>query len=113
MDFGRYMARLLDFFTTNRGFRNEVRNQTYRNLQPALRRKGIEKKNRPVLDALSQFLVGEVALKCYLGNEFIVDVEYGVAAEMELMKSIYRLHYRDICDLVQRQLEFVPVGAHV
>jgi hypothetical protein len=112
IEFSRYLARFLDLFTTNRGFRSEVRNQTYRNLQPVLRSKGIEKKNRPVLDMLSEFLVREIALKCYLGNESIADVEYGLAPEMKLMQSICSLHYAGIADLVHRQLEFVQVAAY-
>jgi hypothetical protein len=111
-DFARYLACFLDLFGTNRRFRSEVRNQTYRNLQPILRRKGIEKKNRPVLDALSEFLVREIALKCFLGNESVAKFEYALAPQMELMQSIYALRYPEVGELVCQQLEFVRVNSH-
>lgn len=111
-DFARYLKDFLDLFAANRRFQSEVRNQTYRNLQPVLRRKGIEKKDRSVLNALSEFLVREIALKCFLGNESIVGVEYALAPQMELMQSLYALRYCEVGELVHRQLEFVQVDLH-
>ena len=111
-DFARYVACFLDLFSTNRRFRSEVRNQTYRNLQPVLRRKGIEKKDRSALNALGEFLVREIAFKCFLGNESIATFEYGLAPQMEVMHSVHELRYPQVGELVGRQLEFVHVNWH-
>jgi hypothetical protein len=111
-DFAPYLACFLDLFAGNRRFRSEVRNQTYRNLQPVLRRKGIEKKDRPVLNALSEFLLREIALKCFLGNESMVNVEYGLAPQMEVMQSIYSFRYPEASELVRRQVDFVQVNSY-
>jgi len=102
---------LLRIYETNPSFRRHVLNQTYRNLQPLLNRKGIHRwRGSTSLERLSQYLIDEIAMKLTAGIDNLATVEYGPGLEeMDICKAIYAMRYPELESLAQRPLKYVPV----
>jgi len=86
-------------------------NQTYRNLQPALNRKGIRTwRNEPVVVRLADYLIVELALKLCVTRSGVADVEYGAAtSDMTICKSIYEGQYPSLAPFVGKPMRYVSV----
>ncbi len=90
-------------FANSRRFQSHCQNQVFRNLQPLLRSKGISSK-RETPSALASYLLQEVALKLFLGNEDMLDIEFAPEREMDIVTAIYRNEYPALSDLARRRL---------
>jgi hypothetical protein len=103
-----YDELLRNTVSTNASFRRAIINQTYRNLHPVLKRNGIDKRD-PRLVGLTEFLLREISLKCYLGNEQIASYEYGHVPLMPVLADIYQKRYPVLQPIVLHTLIYAEV----
>jgi len=98
-------------FDTNPSFKHHVLSQTYSNLRPVFKRKGILRwRNSEVVERLSAYLLSELALKLTVACDGIADTEYGPALkEMEISTSIAENKYPALADFTAKSLRYVPV----
>lgn len=80
-------------YSSNKNFQRHCHNQTFRNLQPKLRRLGISRRGDSRLEVLVQFLIKEIALKSELIRSKNVIGELLPEPENELMIAVYKGKY--------------------
>jgi len=99
-----------DVYANDRSFRNKVHNQTYQNLQPILNRKGAKNSRAEIVEKLAPYLLLELALKLFVANENIAQVEYAASSdEMSIWDAIYSGQFPPLQHLISRRLQYVGV----
>ena len=96
-----------ELYNSNLSFRNNCRNQIFKNLHPILREKNISRKDNKNLDKLSKYLISEISLKFYLINSKGFNFEIAPKSEMELMQNIYNNKYPELTNLLSNKIEFI------
>jgi hypothetical protein len=95
-EFQRYLHLLEDEYATNKSFRNHCHSQTYSNLEPVLRSKGIVKKSHPTVASLSGYLISELALLLYLEKNGNMAGFIAPRHEMQIQTSLAEGKYHAI-----------------
>lgn len=110
--FIRYRDAISHAYNAERSFKSLVHNQTYQNLQPILNRKGAKNSRAEIVEALAPYLLLELALKLFVANENIAQVEYAAApVEMNICQAIYAGQFPTLRTLTDRRLAYVGVEA--
>lgn len=107
--FRSYLEALSREFENEPEFRKHCRNQVFRNLYPVLRRSGVRNNRDERTCRLAPYLLQEIALKLYLANEQLADVEFAPEPEMELVQAIYDGKYAALKSLTVHRLRHMVV----
>jgi hypothetical protein len=102
--FQRYIEGVMSLYNKSRKFRNHCENQAFRNLQPRLRELGVHRRNHELVGKLAQYILQEVALKLYIADQSLMDIEMAPEPEMEVMIAIYQGKYPELGSLASRKL---------
>jgi hypothetical protein len=107
--FDRYKEAVLKTYMKEPRFQRHCHNQTFRNLQPVLKRIGILRKNEPLVRALSEYLCLEIAMKLFIAESELACVEFAPEGEMQILSSIYDGEYTSLLPFLNRRMRFVIV----
>jgi tRNA-dependent cyclodipeptide synthase len=110
-EFAECKEAVLKTFRSNARFSRHILNQTYRNLQPALNRKGVRTwRNEPMVARLADYLIVELALKLSVIWKGLADVEYGAApTDMAICRAIYEGRYPTLVPFLRKPMSYVSV----
>lgn len=107
--FRRHRTFIRQCYEMNRSFKNHCLSQTYRNLQPKLKKLKINSKRDKRVEFLSNYLLDELALILLFVCEFDVEVDYGPEMEMEILRDLFDARYCIPEDLPSHRLQRVVV----
>ncbi len=82
------VKRVRNAFDGNRRFQSMCQNQVYVNMQPILGRFGAKNRRHPITSDLSNYLIIELALKLFLWESGLYDMEFGIGSEMQIWCAI-------------------------
>jgi len=82
------LQRVRTAFETDRRFQGMCQNQVYVNMQPILGRFGAKNRRHPIIADLSNYLIIELALKLFLWEAGLYDIEFGVGSEMQIWHAL-------------------------
>jgi hypothetical protein len=97
--FQRYVRLLAEEYTNNKSFRNNCHSQTFSNLEPILRSKGIVKKNHPTVAALSSYLIHELALLLFLEQQRAIAGFIAPKPEMQIQTALANGRYPNLVSI--------------
>ena len=75
-------------YSNSKSFRNHCHSQTFQNLEPVLRNKGVTRKSHPVVASLSSYLLRELALLIYVERRVEIEGFVAPRSEMSIQTSI-------------------------
>jgi hypothetical protein len=111
--FSKYLNVVTSLFKTSARFERHCRNQVFRNLQPVLRERGVTHKLHDLTGRLAGYILKEVALKLFISNRRLADLEFAPRPEMELVESIYSGRYPELIRLAHNRLPYIIVEPKV
>lgn len=106
-----YLTALYREYYTNTKFESHCRNQIFQNLQPKLKRVGIDNNKSPLIELLTPFLIMEIALYLYIYNNGCYSRIYGMEDEMDIVLSIKKGKYPFLDPFVKEKVEYVKLIA--
>ncbi len=104
-----YLETVNNVYTHSREFASHCHNQIFRNLQPLLRQHGISSKRHPMMVRLAPYIIEEIAMKLFIADQNIVDLEFGPAAEMDIIVAIYEGKYLELLPVAKQRLPYIIV----
>lgn len=104
-----YILKVKETYKNNSKFKNHCLNQTFKNLQPILAKKGIFKKNHLILENLVEYLLNEIGIKLFYNHKKIFDVEIIPSQEMEVIEAIYNNKYSEFKELIKNRTELLLI----
>jgi len=93
-------------YNNNSSFKKHCHNQTFINLQPLLLRRNITKNSHELVGKLSNYIRNEIALKLFIGNQNLFDIEIAPKPEMEIVNAIYDKKYSNISQVISNRISF-------
>lgn len=108
--FSKYESLVRLAYEEDGAFQRHVDNQTFRNLQPLLIRRGVRRRNDPRIPALAQYLLLELALIFYVSEEGVADIQLGNEPEMGVVDSVFSGKYSSFQGAFRKRIQYKTIG---
>jgi hypothetical protein len=109
-DFPRYLSAVEELYVESHKFESHCRNQVFQNLQPILQVRGVKNRRHQLTNVLAPYIIQEIALKLYIADKRLADVEFAPEAEMGILHAIYEGKYPELQQLAGSPLSFVVIA---